>query len=273
MENNNNQNNYPNKINNKYIIEKLLSKGSNSKVYIGQNINENIKIIIKKINITIKNKHKIIKEIEIPKKLNHPNIINILDHFEQNNITYIIYNYYENGVSLSNIKLTFIDNIKYYSNIFYQIVDAIQYLHNQKIIHMDIKPQNIIISNNKSILIDFDLSLTLNDEKTNFVGWIGTPNYMAPEIWKKKYKINYYLCDIYSLGITFYYICNKKLPYLSKTIEELENDINYKRPKKSNSGSTLMDNLIMSMIRKMPKKRPNYMEIKNILNKLISINS
>lgn len=257
-------------MNDKYHIEQLLSSGTNSRVYIGKNIETQFKVIIKTIPIKSKNIRGIQKEIEIPKLFDHPNIVNIIESFNKEDTISIIYKYHENSIELTKIKLLK-HNIGYYLNIFYQITDGIEYMHNKKIVHMDIKPQNIIIYDGIPIIIDFNLSLNL-DNYSSFSGWIGTPNYMSPELWKKEYDIDYYLCDIYSLGVTFYYVINNgKLPFRAKTREELEDKVTLCHPIKSNCGIFILDKLIMNMIKKNPNKRPRLSEIKNIISQLISI--
>ncbi len=78
-------------------------------------------------------------------------------------------------------------------------------------IHRDIKPHNIIVQDTQAYLIDFDLACSLTDPKFPIQPKLtGTPNYMAPEIWMYDKNIDYKLTDIYSFGVTIYYVFNKK---------------------------------------------------------------
>lgn len=250
-----------------------------------------IKIIKKDEN---KTKDRIRRESEIPNLLSHPNIIKILDFIENETHAYFVYPYMINSFSLSKInksdlifnksnkiktliEMEYLSNIKgsypndnnlrHIVNVMYQIADAIEYMHSKFIIHGDIKPQNIIISDDKAILIDFDLSSIINHPFYPIKkGIFGTPNYLAPEIWKQEKNILYELTDIYSFGITLYYVFNrKKLPYKPKSIEDMEYMIRNIKPFPSKTGIIFLDKLIMLAISKDPKMRPSISEIKSFL--------
>jgi serine/threonine-protein kinase len=106
-----------------------------------------------------------------------------------------------------------IDDIIY---IFFQIVEGIKFLHENNIIHCDIKLQNIMINNNKKIkIIDFDLSKIVDDYFVcDYI--FGTCEYLSPE--------SYDLCihskksDIWELGILLYYLITKEFPYKNDDI-------------------------------------------------------
>lgn len=262
----------------KYKITKLLCKGSCGKAYLAEIIGTDEMAVVKIIKkIENKTENKIIRDTQIPKLILHKNIVKILDFFENDDFAYVILPYIEKCVCLSKLGLldldfTNKDKFEYMINMMIQICNAIEFMHSNFIIHRDIKPQNIIISEKLAILIDFDLAFSLVDSRYPLRnGFIGTPNYAAPEIWFNDKNINYGLCDIYSFGVTLYYIFNKKkLPYSEEiSIDELEYYIRYSKPKLSNSGFSVLDKLIMAIINKNPQKRPNIQEIKMNLSKLI----
>lgn len=269
---------------NKYIFKKKICEGSIGKVYLSEKKCTNypnqknivvIKVIEKK-NSKIENK--IRRDKEIPVKLDHSNIIKIIDFYEDNLKAYLVYPYYENSVCLAKIKrkrLNFEnkENFKYIIKMLLQICTAIEYMHLKKVVHRDIKPENIIVSDSLALIIDFDLASIMDSiDYPIRSGIIGTPNYMAPEIWKEEENIDYFLADIYSLGVTFYFVFNmKNFPYDCNTIEELEYTIRYDNPIKSDSGMDLIDSLIMNMISKNPSKRPKIADIKNFIAKINSL--
>jgi serine/threonine protein kinase len=260
----------------KYIINKLISNGSFGKVYLAQNI-EKESVVIKIIKkIKNKNENKIKRDAEIPKLVEHKNIVKILDFIENNNFAYVIYPHIENSVCLSKIPISCLnlkkkEKLVYIVEMLCQICDAIQYMHSKNVVHRDIKPQNIVISKHVALIIDFDLAFVINEPRYPLrKGLIGTPNYLAPEIWNQDDEIYYPLTDIYSFGVTLYYTFNRKcLPYDADTIEKLEYTIRYDQPSQSDSGFLILDKLIMSILSKNPLNRPKIMEIKTVLQKLV----
>lgn len=267
-------------ISGKYVIQKPICKGSCGKVYLAENIEEKKNVVIKIITkLSNKFETKIKRDSEIPNLIVHKNIVKILDFGEYETFAYIVYPYFEKSVCLSKIKLSDLNFDKaevfnYMITMLCQICDAIRYMHSKFIVHRDIKPDNIIITEHFAFLIDFDLAFIINDSAYPFQnGLIGTPYYLAPEMWRNELDINYILTDIYAFGITLYYVFNKKkLPYKVASIEDLEHVIRYENPILSNSSFPLLDKLIMSIIDKNPINRPSITEIKLSLKKLIILN-
>jgi len=267
-------------LGNKYEISHRLCKGSFGRVFLGKNLLTDEKVVVKIVKKRDKNSrkdidHRIMRDVEIPKIIEHPNIIQVIDFMTDHNYFYIIYPYIPFAVSLAQIKksqFNFTDpnTMKHMIEMLCQITRAIEYMHSKMVVHRDIKPDNIIISRDLAILIDFDLAFVIDDVRFPALRSAGTPNYMAPEIWRRDDNIDYKLTDIYSFGVTLYYIFNKKkLPYKATKIEDLEYQIRNARPLKSNSGFIILDKLIMSLINKNPMKRPTMDKTRDILMKLI----
>ena len=280
-----------------YNIIKNLGKGSFGETFLVEKMG--ISYVLKKI------KHKQVydNEIKILKRISKNAFFNcgnskssslcLLDNFELENNYYIVTNYLQNGITLEKLLNKMIDNNLLFSIediqfIFTRLIIDLYSLHVSKIIHLDIKPDNIIIK----LKSNFDLNM-LNDitqEELNNLKIIeqviyidyglscykicnagGTLLYMAPEMLKllgKDDNLSYEFsakCDIYSLGIVFYYILNMELPingdytiyYLYKMLEK--NKISsLSSLKYSEEIRTFIDNyddLIDNMIIFNPKQR------------------
>lgn len=219
---------------------RLLGEGSFAKVYLAK-WRETF-VVAKVINEEICNNHKelVLREFEIMTKLHHPNIVQFLGYI--NNPFIIIMEYIPNG-NLS--KKIYSLNKQCKINIMKDILRGLAYIHNRKpysLIHRDIKPTNILLTNSKVAKItDFGLSKFYNLNKINssdnLIEFeknntelsfnVGTERYMAPEINKPNYtnKIDIYSCGIllYELFENKHYFPNSKLSwyYTPKKIKNI----------------------------------------------------
>ena len=193
-----------------YIYEKKpIGIGSFAKVYKGFNHITKDVIAIKKINLLKLNKilkDRLTIEIELMQKYNdNINILKLYDvlYSENKDYLYMILEYCDCGDLnnfIKNNKLTE-NEIKYYMN---QLKNGLQYLRENNIIHRDIKPKNILLTDNNKILkiCDFGFARSVMDDVSLMETLCGSPLYMAPEIINnKKYNIK---SDLWSVGIILY---------------------------------------------------------------------
>ena len=176
----------------------ILGEGSYSTVYEAQNrithIMRAMKIIKKPKKLESEEEEKgIINEIDILKKMDHPNIVKIFEFYSNNETYSIIMEYCRGGNFISEIKNFAPFDEKYAAYIMYQILSAINYCHNMNIIHRDLKPENIMIVNKNrynypNIKIG-DIGMSKMAEKHAFQNKIvGTIYNIAPEVIKKNYN-------------------------------------------------------------------------------------
>lgn len=253
-----------------------IGKGSFSKVYYGYHSPSGEVVAIKKMRKSSLQKlssERIIKEIELVKKLDHRNIVRYKDMLNDNNNIYIISDYC-NGGTLKK----FLDDHRGYPESFAekevkffmtQIKDALHYLISRNIYHRDIKPQNIFLHfKQKNKITEYhDIELKLGDfgfakeiEEDNMLDTLcGTPMYMAPEIiYEKEYYVN---SDLWSLGVIFYQFMYGKYPYgKPKNIVELMKNMDCTElsfpPKKCTSfTSSNCSDLLSKLLQKDPNKR------------------
>ena len=197
-----------------YIHKRVIGEGSCSKVYYGIHKTKNHEVAIKKIafdQLEDKLKVRAIKEISILQSINHPNIIKLYDYKFDRNKLLLITEYCNCGNMYEWINRENKQPQEILS-VIKQILEGIQYLHSNKIIHRDIKPQNILIQEPLIIKIcDFGFSQTFKEEINMFQTVCGTPLYMSPEILRmQQYTIK---SEIWSLGVLFYNIFFNSHPY------------------------------------------------------------
>ena len=216
----------------KFIIGKKIGKGTFGSVYESKNIIFNSKVAMKIIPKNVDLDVLLIKnEIDILKKLSHPNIVRIYEFYESNNCFYLINEHCPEGELykyINNSKL----NEQQLAVIFYQVFSGLQYLHDNKIIHRDLKPENILISKKEKDLkdgeeyfwiqiIDFGTAKIFEKNKKES-SIVGSPYYIAPEVLKKDYNEK---CDTWSIGVILYMFLTSMPPFNGSNNEEIVNSI------------------------------------------------
>ena len=176
-----------------------------------------MKKITKNTNSRSETINEIINEIELLKKLDHPNIVKIFEFFIEPDGYYLITEYCGGGELFDAIKKngTFSEPVA--ANIMYQIFNAINYCHQtNNIIHRDLKPENIlIVSKDESTgfytvkIIDFGTA-KIYEKNKNENKIIGSSYYIAPEVLMKNYNEK---CDIWSCGVILYILLSGRAPF------------------------------------------------------------
>lgn len=198
------------------LLDRKIGAGNNSIVYIGRRVDDTEKIIaIKKIilkNLSNTYQKKVTDEIQIMQHIKnnpHINIVTCYDVIDDLDTVYIIMEYCDGGDFSKLIgKPMKEENVKYY---FRQLINGIKYLNDFGIIHRDIKPKNLLLTNDKQVLKICDFGLAKNKMGLSRIYTIcGSPLYMAPEMFKdKSYNDN---ADLWSIGIILYEMLYGKNP-------------------------------------------------------------
>ena len=225
--------------------------------------------IVKKDNLKPQEMEFIKNEIDIMKVCHHPNVIHLLDHFENADFIFIIMEYLSGG----NLREYLIQNQnklteKKSLEIIYQIGKGLQYLHHLGIVHRDLKPENIMLSNQSDNftvkIMDFGLSKVISRNETMSEGY-GTLSYAAPEILTRQ-PYNFKV-DIWSLGVILFAILSGSLPFENEKEENLIKmtifaKVNFNQDIWNKYSNKIVD-LITSCLQKNPEARINIDEFLN----------
>ncbi|CAD8126522.1 unnamed protein product [Paramecium sonneborni] len=259
---------------------KKIGKGNYGDVLLVQRKSDDKFFAIKRVDLSFKESYVVdpLNEVKLLRSLDHPNIISHYDSFTHNNKLCIVMEYAENAdLSIMSNQAkqtqTYIDE-NTILGWFSQISIAIQYLHQLKIIHRDIKLQNIFLCTNGIVKLgDFGISRTLDNTLDLAQTSIGTPFYLSPEICQNQ-QYNHKI-DIWMLGCTLYELCSLQKPFKGESISEIAfKIINEPHPKISKNYSDFISQLIDEMLDKNPDKRPDistivqYPQIQSELYKL-----
>jgi serine/threonine protein kinase len=198
---------------NNYIIRNgSIGKGSFSKVYYGYHKDTKVEIAMKKIQFTsLQNsvKDKVISEISILQKMDHPNIMKLYEHRFDGEYIVLITEYCNEKDIGTWMKAD--HTIEETVSVIKQILSGVQYMHRNNILHRDIKPENILLHNGVVKICDFGFSTIIKEHHQLMRTICGTPLFMSPELlFMKPYTMK---SDIWSLGILFYLMCYTIHPF------------------------------------------------------------
>lgn len=145
-------------------------------------------------------------------------------------------------------------------NLFFQILDGVEYIHSKHICHGDIKPQNILTDGKIAKITDFGTSKMIEDLFIKTIDGGGTWAYMAPEVAGSNRR--YLNSDIYALGVLLYKFLTGRTPY--ETANQLINNIPYPRPREINDNiPESVERIILKLLKRNPEERyQNVREIK-----------
>jgi len=267
-----------------FILTKSLGKGAFGEVFLTQKKGTNELYATKKLDRAFSEKPKNIKllanEIILLKKINHPNIVRLIDLKKTKSHCYIIMDFC-NGGNLSGCLKKYMATYRrpfseeIVQHIMKQVVNGINFLHSNKIIHRDLKLDNILVtfpseSDKKSLnmmkaiakIIDFGFATKLHASKSNLAYTIlGTPANMAPQILEKiesktpNHQGYDEKVDIWSLGTLCYEMLVGHWAFCGSSIQELSQKVKQGKYSLPTNLSKEVISFINSMLQTDPNKR------------------
>ena len=217
-------NNDPNTL---YIKKKILGRGSFGIVYLVKQRYLSryfaMKVIKKSQAKAKEEEENLMNEVDILRKLDHPNIVKITDFYSLKTEYNIITEYCQEGELFDEIKAQSPFSEAMAAWYLRQILSAVSYCHNMNIIHRDLKPENILIVKRQKNgyhpikIIDFGTAKVFQKEKAEHV-LIGSAYYIAPEVLSRNYTE---LCDLWSCGVIMYILLTGRPPFNGSNEEEI----------------------------------------------------
>ncbi|XP_037725420.1 serine/threonine-protein kinase SIK2-like isoform X3 [Drosophila subpulchrella] len=210
-----------------YDIERTIGKGSFAVVKLAWHRIARIEVAIKiidKSQLDQTDLQNVYLEVEIMKDLKHPHIIKLYQAMETKKMIYIVTEYASQGDIFDYM-------IKYgrmpestARHKFWQIISAVEYLHNKGIVHRDLKAENLLLDRNMNIKIaDFGLSNHFEPGEL-LATWCGSAPYAAPESFERK-QYSGPEFDIWTLGVVLYVLVSGALPFDGPTIQSLRDRV------------------------------------------------
>ena len=143
-------------------------------------------------------------------QISHPSVVSVMNFFRENETVYMVMNYLE-GAALQDFIITARDQKQpkvfresTIRSLFDEILRGLRIVHQHKMLHLDIKPANIFVTNdNKAVLLDFGAAREVLSKEGNFIRPMYTPGFAAPEMYRRDGALGPWT-DIYAIGACIY---------------------------------------------------------------------
>uniref|UniRef100_A0A7S3D7P0 non-specific serine/threonine protein kinase n=1 Tax=Palpitomonas bilix TaxID=652834 RepID=A0A7S3D7P0_9EUKA len=205
-----------------YHVHEQIGEGSFGKVFKGRLKYTGQTVALKciaKHGKSEKDLRNLRQEIAILRKLEHPNIIRLIDAFESK-IEFVVVTEFAQGELFEVLEDDQSLPEKEVQKVSAQLVDALNYLHSNRVLHRDMKPQNILICSNGVVkLCDFGFARSMSSKTLCLTSIKGTPLYMAPELVQEK-PYNHTV-DLWSLGVILFELFSGSPPFYANSIYSL----------------------------------------------------
>ncbi|XP_029595233.1 serine/threonine-protein kinase MARK1 isoform X1 [Salmo trutta] len=254
-----------------YRLLKTIGKGNFAKVKLARHILTGREVAVKIIDKTqlnptslqkfrILHSKQLFREVRIMKILNHPNIVKLFEVIETEKTLYLIMEYASGGEVFDYLVAHGRMKEKEARAKFRQIVSAVQYCHQKRIVHRDLKAENLLLDADMNIKIaDFGFSneFTLGSKLDTFCG---SPPYAAPELFQGK-KYDGPEVDVWSLGVILYTLVSGSLPFDGQNLKELRERVLRGKYRIPFYMSTDCENLLKKLLVLNPGKRSSLEQI------------
>ncbi|KAM3939157.1 serine/threonine-protein kinase Nek1 [Leptodactylus fuscus] len=254
---------------NKYVRVSKIGEGSFGRAILVKSKEDGKQYVIKEISISKmsnKEREESRREVAVLANMKHPNIVQYRESFEESGCLYIVMDYCEGGDLFKRINaqkgvLFSEDQILDW---FVQLCLALKHVHDRKILHRDIKSQNIFLTKSGTIQLgDFGIARVLNSTIELARTCIGTPYYLSPEICENRPYNN--KSDIWALGCVLYEMCTLKHAFEAGNMKNLVlKIIRGSYPPVSVHYSYDLRNLLSMLFKRNPRDRPS---VNSILEK------
>ncbi|XP_024120060.1 serine/threonine-protein kinase Nek5 isoform X3 [Oryzias melastigma] len=217
---------------NDYEVLRQIGEGAFGKAFLVRNKKGggDAQCVIKQINLkkmSAKERESSKKEVTLLSKMKHPNIVSFISSFLEKGSLYIVMEFCDGGDLLKKINMQ--RGVPFSEDqildLFVQICLGLKHIHDKKVLHRDIKSQNIFLSDGgmKAKLGDFGIARMLNHSMDLARTCVGTPYYLSPEICESRPYNN--KTDIWSLGCVLYELCTLRHPFEGSSLRQLVSKI------------------------------------------------
>jgi serine/threonine-protein kinase len=253
-----------------FYLHELINSGGMADIWLATNARNEafaLRRLHDRLRFNFLARRRFIRGCEILSRIhNHEYVIGYFEHGKINGVLYELMEYVES----SNLKQLFVRNdpllAEHLRDILIHMAVALEHVHESGYMHLDFKPENILITRNAKVrLVDFDLAQPRPEKPKKLWKYPGTPAYMAPEQLLRK-PIDH-RADIFAYGVSAYELLTRKKPFTGETGEEvlkkqLDRTFTITPPRAQNPDiSIAMERIILKCLERDPVKRYPFMSV------------
>ena len=251
-----------------FLLLEELGRGAHGVVHRVKSKIDKAVYVIKEIRLADlkpKRRKNVAQEVLLLRRLQHPNIIQYYTSFVENHALHIVMEFADGGDLYKELRRRRHEDRpmseKKVWHYFSQCSSALLYLHNENIIHRDIKSMNVFLTRAGEVKLgDLGVSRMIDEDRDAQMSRVGTPMYFAPELVKRE-QYNFKV-DTWALGCLVYSMMKLRAPFEGGNIYTLAVDIVKKAPKTlPDTFSQNLRHIVFSMLEKDPKRRPSMSEL------------
>jgi serine/threonine protein kinase/tetratricopeptide (TPR) repeat protein len=218
----------PDVLADRFVVEREIGRGGMAAVFLAHDRKHSRSVAIKVLQREVAanvGANRFLHEIAIAARLQHPHIVPVHDSGEAEGFVYYVMPYVAGETLRARLEREPQLKLDEAQHIVREVADALDYAHRNGIVHRDVKPENILLSNGHALVLDFGIARAVSEsadgERITFPGIaVGTPAYMSPEQASGGHTIDG-RADVYALGCVSYEMLAGHPPFLGTTHREI----------------------------------------------------
>ncbi|OLD96003.1 MAG: hypothetical protein AUG79_03810 [Gemmatimonadetes bacterium 13_1_20CM_4_69_16] len=194
----------------RYVLERELGRGGMATVYLARDVRHRRAVAVKVLRpelAAVLGPERFLREIEVAAQLNHPHILQLYDSGEAGGFLYYVMPLVDGESLRDRLERERQLPVEDALQIVREVADALAFAHSRRVVHRDVKPENILLAGGHAVIADFGIARAVTaagGERLTQTGVsLGTPAYMSPEQWAGDEGLDG-RSDLYSLGCVLY---------------------------------------------------------------------